>query len=101
MVDRIDTLVPDGGPHRLGFIAGSKAVDPGAWFFQAHFLKIRSGRARWGWNRSCNCLKSWPSSAGGRGASDRRSSRQAWASGTAGSTAARCSRANRRSRCRP
>jgi 3-hydroxymyristoyl/3-hydroxydecanoyl-(acyl carrier protein) dehydratase len=37
MIDRIDTLVEDGGPHRLGFVAGSKTVDPGAWFFQAHF----------------------------------------------------------------
>ena len=37
MVDRIDAYVPDGGPHRLGFIAGSKTVDPAAWFFRAHF----------------------------------------------------------------
>ena len=39
MVDRIDTLVLDGGPRRLGFVAGSKTVDPGAWFFQAHFYQ--------------------------------------------------------------
>jgi acyl transferase domain-containing protein/3-hydroxymyristoyl/3-hydroxydecanoyl-(acyl carrier protein) dehydratase len=39
MIDRIDALVPDGGPHRLGFVAGSKTVDPGAWFFQAHFFQ--------------------------------------------------------------
>ena len=39
MVDRIDTLVLDGGPQRLGFVAGSKTVDPGAWFFQAHFYQ--------------------------------------------------------------
>jgi acyl transferase domain-containing protein/3-hydroxymyristoyl/3-hydroxydecanoyl-(acyl carrier protein) dehydratase len=37
MVDRIDALALDGGPRQLGFIAGSKTVDPGAWFFQAHF----------------------------------------------------------------
>lgn len=39
MVDRIDTLVLDGGPCRLGCVAGSKTVDPGAWFFQAHFYQ--------------------------------------------------------------
>ncbi len=37
MVDAIDLFVPDGGPHGLGFVRGSKAVDPGEWFFQAHF----------------------------------------------------------------
>ncbi len=37
MVDRIDAYVSDGGPHGLGFVAGSKRVDPSAWFFQAHF----------------------------------------------------------------
>ncbi len=39
MVDRIDTLVLDGGAHQLGFVAGSKRVDPGAWFFKAHFYQ--------------------------------------------------------------
>jgi acyl transferase domain-containing protein/3-hydroxymyristoyl/3-hydroxydecanoyl-(acyl carrier protein) dehydratase len=39
MVDRIDALVLDGGPRRLGFIAGSKTVDPAAWFFEAHFYQ--------------------------------------------------------------
>jgi 3-hydroxymyristoyl/3-hydroxydecanoyl-(acyl carrier protein) dehydratase len=37
MVDRVDALILDGGPQGLGFVAGSKTVDPGAWFFQAHF----------------------------------------------------------------
>lgn len=37
MIDRIDTLIPDGGPRRLGYIRGSAAVDPAAWFFKAHF----------------------------------------------------------------
>jgi 3-hydroxymyristoyl/3-hydroxydecanoyl-(acyl carrier protein) dehydratase len=37
MVNAIDLCVPDGGPHGLGFIRGSKAVNPGEWFFQAHF----------------------------------------------------------------
>ena len=37
--------------------------------FQGAFLS-GSGRApgRWGWNRCCNCLKSWPPSAGGASA---------------------------------
>jgi 3-hydroxymyristoyl/3-hydroxydecanoyl-(acyl carrier protein) dehydratase len=37
MVDTIDLFVPDGGPHGLGFVRGTKEVDPGEWFFQAHF----------------------------------------------------------------
>ncbi len=38
MVERIDALVEDGGPHGLGVITGSAQVDPDAWFFQAHFV---------------------------------------------------------------
>jgi 3-hydroxymyristoyl/3-hydroxydecanoyl-(acyl carrier protein) dehydratase len=37
MVTDIDLFVPDGGPHDLGFIRGSKAVDASGWFFKAHF----------------------------------------------------------------
>ena len=37
MIDRIEAYVPDGGPQGLGFIHGTKEVDPGAWFFKAHF----------------------------------------------------------------
>jgi 3-hydroxymyristoyl/3-hydroxydecanoyl-(acyl carrier protein) dehydratase len=37
MVEEIQT-VDDGGPHGLGVIEGSIAVDPKAWFFEAHFL---------------------------------------------------------------
>ncbi len=37
MIDRIDSLLLDGGPHGLGYIRGSTAVDPDAWFFKAHF----------------------------------------------------------------
>ena len=37
MIDRIELLVPDGGPHRLGYIRGTKTVDPEEWFFKAHF----------------------------------------------------------------
>lgn len=37
MMDRIDCYDPTGGPHGLGFIQGSKTVDPTEWFFKAHF----------------------------------------------------------------
>lgn len=37
MLDAVDLLVPAGGPHGLGYIRGSIAVDPDAWFFKAHF----------------------------------------------------------------
>jgi acyl transferase domain-containing protein/3-hydroxymyristoyl/3-hydroxydecanoyl-(acyl carrier protein) dehydratase len=36
MLDRVD-LLPDGGPHRLGLVQGSKPVRPDEWFFKAHF----------------------------------------------------------------
>jgi 3-hydroxymyristoyl/3-hydroxydecanoyl-(acyl carrier protein) dehydratase len=36
MVDRIE-YVPDGGAKGLGLAVGRIAVDPNAWFFQAHF----------------------------------------------------------------
>jgi 3-hydroxymyristoyl/3-hydroxydecanoyl-(acyl carrier protein) dehydratase len=37
MIDRVEAFVADGGPHGLGFIAGTADVDPSAWFFRAHF----------------------------------------------------------------
>jgi 3-hydroxymyristoyl/3-hydroxydecanoyl-(acyl carrier protein) dehydratase len=37
MIDRVDLYVPDGGPHGLGFILGTKDVNPADWFFKAHF----------------------------------------------------------------
>jgi PfaB family protein len=39
MIDRIETFVPDGGPHGLGFVRGTKRVDPSDWFFAAHFYQ--------------------------------------------------------------
>jgi 3-hydroxymyristoyl/3-hydroxydecanoyl-(acyl carrier protein) dehydratase len=39
MLDRVDLFVPDGGPAGLGFIEGSKEVEPEAWFFKAHFYQ--------------------------------------------------------------
>ncbi len=38
MLDRIE-WVPDGGPQGLGYLAGTRRVDPGEWFFQAHFYQ--------------------------------------------------------------
>lgn len=38
MVEHVDALLTSGGPRGLGLIEGSGAVDPGAWFFEAHFL---------------------------------------------------------------
>jgi len=39
MVDAVDCYVPDGGPRGLGFIRGTKRVDPSEWFFKAHFYQ--------------------------------------------------------------
>jgi 3-hydroxymyristoyl/3-hydroxydecanoyl-(acyl carrier protein) dehydratase len=39
MIDRIETYLPNGGPHGLGYIRGLKKVDPQAWFFEAHFYQ--------------------------------------------------------------
>ncbi len=37
MIDHVDEMVRDGGPHGLGVVRGSTLVDPGRWFFPAHF----------------------------------------------------------------
>ncbi|SNB46801.1 beta-ketoacyl synthase N-terminal-like domain-containing protein [Geobacter sp. DSM 9736] len=39
MIGKIDCLLPQGGPHRLGYVRGSKHVDPEEWFFKAHFYQ--------------------------------------------------------------
>ncbi|BDV42215.1 hypothetical protein GURASL_11380 [Geotalea uraniireducens] len=39
MLDRIELFVPDGGPAGLGYLLGSKRVDPDEWFFKAHFYQ--------------------------------------------------------------
>ncbi|HHP7233691.1 MAG TPA: beta-ketoacyl synthase N-terminal-like domain-containing protein [Desulfobacterales bacterium] len=39
MIDRIDTYLPDGGPHGLGYLRAIKTVDPSEWFFKAHFFQ--------------------------------------------------------------
>jgi len=37
MIDEIEVWLPGGGSSRLGFIRGGIDVDPGSWFFTAHF----------------------------------------------------------------
>ena len=39
MIDRIELFVPDGGPAGLGYLRGTKQVDPDEWFFKAHFYQ--------------------------------------------------------------
>ena len=39
MVDQIEVFVPDGGPHKLGFIRASRLVRREEWFFKAHFYQ--------------------------------------------------------------
>jgi PfaB family protein len=39
MIDRIELFVPDGGPKGLGYIMGTKEVNPDEWFFTAHFYQ--------------------------------------------------------------
>lgn len=39
MVDEINVFLPQGGKHQLGFIQGTKKVNPEEWFFAAHFYQ--------------------------------------------------------------
>jgi 3-hydroxymyristoyl/3-hydroxydecanoyl-(acyl carrier protein) dehydratase len=39
MLDHVDLLVRDGGPNGLGFVQGSKDVNPQEWYFAAHFYQ--------------------------------------------------------------
>jgi 3-hydroxymyristoyl/3-hydroxydecanoyl-(acyl carrier protein) dehydratase len=39
MLDRVELFAPDGGPHGLGLVQGSKVVRPDEWFFKAHFYQ--------------------------------------------------------------
>ena len=39
MLDRIEAWLPGGGTHGLGWIRGTKDVDPDDWFFAAHFFQ--------------------------------------------------------------
>ncbi len=39
MIDRIEAYIPDGGPEGLGYVRGTKRVDPREWFFDAHFYQ--------------------------------------------------------------
>jgi 3-hydroxymyristoyl/3-hydroxydecanoyl-(acyl carrier protein) dehydratase len=39
MIDRIELFIQDGGPAGLGYLKGTKQVDPEEWFFKAHFFE--------------------------------------------------------------
>lgn len=39
MMDQVDLFLPESGRFGLGFIQGSKTVDPEEWFFKAHFYQ--------------------------------------------------------------
>lgn len=39
MLDAIEVLLPEGGPHGLGYGRAMKTVDPDEWFFKAHFFQ--------------------------------------------------------------
>ncbi|MGM0600569.1 MAG: beta-ketoacyl synthase N-terminal-like domain-containing protein [Candidatus Rifleibacteriota bacterium] len=39
MLDSIDIFLPEGGPDGLGFVRGTKKVNPQDWFFKAHFYQ--------------------------------------------------------------
>ncbi|HBA86619.1 MAG TPA: type I polyketide synthase [Geobacter sp.] len=39
MIDQIELYVKDGGPAGLGYLKGTKQVDPDEWFFKAHFYQ--------------------------------------------------------------
>ena len=39
MIDRVECYLPTGGPAGLGYVRGTKKVDPAEWFFQAHFFQ--------------------------------------------------------------
>jgi len=39
MIDHIETYLPAGGSKGLGYIRGTKTVDPQEWFFKAHFYQ--------------------------------------------------------------
>lgn len=39
MIQTIECLSPNGGPHGKGCVVGTMPVDPSAWFFKAHFYQ--------------------------------------------------------------
>ena len=39
MLDQIELYVADGGPAGLGYLKGTKQVDPDEWYFKAHFYE--------------------------------------------------------------
>jgi 3-hydroxymyristoyl/3-hydroxydecanoyl-(acyl carrier protein) dehydratase len=39
MLDRVTGWWPEGGSKGLGYLRAEKDVDPGEWFFKAHFFQ--------------------------------------------------------------
>ena len=39
MIQEVECLLTEGGPHGFGCVVGTMPVDPSAWFFQAHFYE--------------------------------------------------------------
>jgi len=70
MLDNVDLLIPDGGPHGLGWAEGSKQVRPGEWFFAAHFYQDPVWPGSLGLEAFLQLLlalarKRWPDGGGG------------------------------------
>ncbi len=59
MVDQIDIFLPKGGPQQMGFIQGSKLVNPTDWFFQAHFYQDPVWPGSLGLESCLQLLKVW------------------------------------------
>ncbi len=65
MIDGINVYLPEGGSAGLGFIRGTKMVDPGEWFFKAHFYQDPVCPGSLGLESFLQllkyvCLKRWP-----------------------------------------
>jgi acyl transferase domain-containing protein/3-hydroxymyristoyl/3-hydroxydecanoyl-(acyl carrier protein) dehydratase len=68
MIDRIEAFIADGGPHGLGCIIGTTRVDPGAWFFKAHFHQDPVWPGSLGLESFLQLLKVWAIERWGHGA---------------------------------
>ncbi|UFS70032.1 type I polyketide synthase [Geomonas sp. RF6] len=71
MIDTVELFIADGGPKELGYLRGTKQVNPEEWFFKAHFYEdpvtpgslglesflqlVRLAAVkRWGWQEGVN-----------------------------------------------
>ena len=83
MIDRIDVCLPDGGLAGLGFIRGTKVIDPREWFFDAHFYQDPVLPGSLGIESFIQLLKylarlRWPELAAGHRFGLLRGTRHAW-----------------------